>query len=151
MKFKDAPSRARRIVEEDDVIVSTVRTYLKAIAVIPSNNKPIIVSTGFITLKAKKDVLPKFLKYLALQEKFISQVQSRSCGVSYPAINSSDVISIKVPVPTIEIQKEIVDFLEQKCDFINNIIKEKEIFINQLEEYKKSLIYEYVTGKKQLN
>ena len=71
--FKDAPSRARRVTKKNDVIISTVRTYLKAIAKI--NEDVLIVSTGFIVLRPQK-VHNQFLSYGALSESFISDVKS---------------------------------------------------------------------------
>ena len=95
LKFKNAPSRARRIVKKDDVILSTVRTYLKATASIPENDHPIIVSTGFITFRAKTEILSLYLKYAIQCDVFISDVESRSIGISYPAITSTEVIQMK--------------------------------------------------------
>ena len=150
MKFKDAPSRARRVVKKDDVILSTVRTYLKATAAIPSNNYPVIVSTGFITLTAKKELFPNYLKYAIQYDGFISDVESRSVGISYPAINSTEAVRIKIIVPPINEQKEISLFLDKKCTDIDEAINDKKQQLETLEQYKKSLIYEYVTGKKEV-
>lgn len=61
--FKDAPSRARRIVHEGDTIISTVRTYLKAIAYIEKNFAGSIASTGFAVLTPRENIFPKFLYY----------------------------------------------------------------------------------------
>ena len=57
---------------------------------------------------------------------------------------------IKVPVPPIEEQHRIVDFLDTKCARIDSIVEDKQKQISTLDEYKKSLIYEYVTGKKEV-
>ena len=100
MKFKDAPSRARRIVKADDVILSTVRTYLKAVATIKENSERLIASTGFIVLRAKPgEVLSRFLNYSVLSEAFISLVEAKSVGISYPAINASSIVDIAIPLP----------------------------------------------------
>ena len=64
-------------------------------------------------------------------------------GMSADAIKNSPII-----YTSISTQKEIIAFLDSKCAEIDNIILEKEKLITNLEEYKKSLIYEYVTGKK---
>lgn len=148
MVFEGAPSRARRIVNKDDVIVSTVRTYLKAVAQIPSFEVPIIVSTGFVVLTAKSNrILPSFLGYAVKSEVFIESVQMNSYGISYPAIKSSEVVNLKVAVPSLQEQSEIVAYLDKKCAAIDSA-KERHIqLITKLEEYKKSLIYNAVTGK----
>ena len=150
LKFKNAPSRARRIVKKDDVILSTVRTYLKATASIPENNHPIIVSTGFITFRAKTQILSQYLKYAIQCDVFISDVESRSVGISYPAITSTEVMQMKILVPPLNEQKEIAEFLDKKCEKIDRLNENYTKQITTLKEYKKSLIYECVTGKKEI-
>ncbi|MEE3744409.1 restriction endonuclease subunit S [Campylobacter porcelli] len=150
LKFKNAPSRARRIVKKDDVILSTVRTYLKATASIPENDHPIIVSTGFITFRAKTEILSLYLKYAIQCDVFISDVESRSIGISYPAITSTEVIQMKILVPPLNEQKEIAEFLDKKCEKIDRLNENYTKQIATLKEYKKSLIYECVTGKKEI-
>ena len=63
---------------------------------------------------------------------------------------SSEFRSIKVPVPTKTEQEEIADFLDKRTTEIDSLISEKESLINDLEAYKKSLIYEVVTGKRRV-
>ena len=75
LKFKDAPSRARRIVRKDDIIVSTVRTYLKAIADIKESDNMQIASTGFMVIRAK-GINPVYLKHSMLSESFIGMVEA---------------------------------------------------------------------------
>ena len=100
MYFKDSPSRARRIVKKDDIIVSTVRTYLKAIAVIP-DKKDVIVSTGFAVL-TPRNINSSFLAYLTKSNYFVNLVSAHSVGVSYPAINSSVLVNLKIVIPPTE-------------------------------------------------
>ena len=150
MCFKDAPSRAKRIVHKDDVILSTVRTYLKATATIPENEMPIIVSTGFIAMTANKEIDSKYLKYIVQFDAFVSEVESRSTGVSYPAITPSEVVKIKIILPPFNEQVEIANHLDAKCAEIDTVIADKKAQLETLAEYKKSLIYEYVTGKKEV-
>ena len=64
--------------------------------------------------------------------------------------SSSKVLAFTIPLPSIDEQNEIVDYLKEKCGCIENVIFKKEQFISELENYKKSLIYEYVTGKKEV-
>lgn len=147
-KFKTAPSRARRIVKRGDIIVSTVRTYLKAIAVI-SDDDNVIVSTGFAVL-SPKNIHNEYLGWVLKSDYFTDLVSSRSTGISYPAINSSDLINFKIPVPPIDEQISISKFISSKCKYVDELIKNKECIVDELEKYKKSVIYEYVTGKKEV-
>ena len=146
--FRNAPSRARRIVKKGDIIVSTVRTYLKAIAIIDDEINT-IVSTGFAVLEPY-EINKEYLGWVLKSDYFTDMVSSRSNGISYPAINSSDLINFKIPIPNNTIQNKIAKFLNEKCNAIDKLIKNKQKIIVELESYKKSLIYEYVTGKKEV-
>lgn len=141
--FFNAPSRARRIVKCEDVIISTVRTYLRAIAVI-DDDTDVIVSTGFAVLRPKK-IVPNFLGYALKSSSFIENVISNSYGVSYPAINSSDLVRLHIPVPSQTEQQQIVHFLDRKCTAIDTAIEKTKKSIEKLEEYKKAVITKAVT------
>lgn len=145
LKFSKAPSRARRLVKTGDVILSTVRTYLKATAQIPENVYPVVVSTGYLTLRANKQIIPDFLKYSVQQDAFISEIEAKSSGVSYPAINTSEAVRTNVIVPPVQEQHRIADFLDAKCARIDSIRKNVEAEIEALKQYKKSVITEAVT------
>lgn len=147
MYFENAPSRARRIVKKNDTIISTVRTYLKAIYHFEDDSKDLIVSTGFAVIEAGKEINPKFFYYLSLSENFIDSIVSNSYGVSYPAINESFLMTLPAWYPKIETQKEIVVFLDRETVKINGIIKKVEIQIEKLQEYRQALISNAVTGK----
>lgn len=149
MNFKDAPSRARRVVKKGDVIISSVRTYLKAVALIEKSEIQQIASTGFVVLRANR-IDPLYLYYAVLSDRFISTVEANSTGMSYPAINASKLVSFKIPVPPKDEQERISCFLNDKCKMIGELIKEKEKLISDLELYKRSLIYETVTGKRKV-
>ncbi|MPL75072.1 hypothetical protein SDC9_20893 [bioreactor metagenome] len=146
MNFASAPSRARRIVQKGDVILSTVRTYLKAVATIEEFVTPQIVSTGFIVLRAKEQaILARFLYFAILSENFISEVEAHSVGISYPAINASSIVTFKIPTPSLSIQSKIVSYLDAKCGKIDSIITREKAIIKKLKEYKLSMITETVT------
>ena len=151
MAFKNAPSRARRIVKNKDTIVSTVRTYLKAVALIENLSFPTVASTGFIVLRPREEMIDSYyLSYVVQSSIFVDEVEARSTGVSYPAISSTEIVDIKIPVPAIEEQINISNYLSRKCGCIDKSIEAKQQQLTTLEEYKKSLIYEYVTGKKEV-
>ena len=151
MIFKDAPSRARRIVKKDDVIISSVRTYLRAIARIEESEIPQIASTGFVVFSSKpQKILPRFLFYAISSESFVGKVEANSVGISYPAINASQIANFKIPLPSLSEQESIAKMLDSKCTQIDSLITEKESLIADLTEYKKSLIFEVVTGKRSI-
>lgn len=148
-EFKDAPSRARRITRIGDVIVSTVRTYLKAIASI--KDEGLIVSTGFCVIRPHDILNKKYLEYFCKSDSFSACVTSNSQGISYPAINASKLMSFNIPRPPHNTQEQIATYLDRKCSIIDRLINLKQSKIEKLNQYKKSLIYEYVTGKKEVS
>ena len=143
MVFEDCPSRARRIVKKGDIIISTVRTYLKAIAEITDDND-VVVSTGFAVIRAK-NIFDKYLKYVLLNSYFVDTVASLSVGVSYPAINTSTMMNIKITIPTFDTQRRIADYLDHKTAAIDTLIADKQKMIELLKERRQAIISEAVT------
>lgn len=145
MIFKDAPSRARRIVRDGDVIVSTVRTYLEAIA--PINNPPenLIVSTGFAVIRPNQYLYKSFASYCLRAKGFIKEVVARSVGVSYPAINSSDLVNITIPSIEYVEQVKIANFLDHETAKIDSLIAKQEKLIELLKEKRQAVISHAVT------
>lgn len=147
MLFKEAPSRARRIIHTNDTIISTVRTYLKAIAYIDEKYDNHICSTGFAVITPKNNIDPKFLFYILHSENFICKVERISTGANYPAITANKLINLKCLMPSLQEQKNIIKYIENIEVTINKLIENKNNLINKLEEYKKSLISFAVTGQ----
>ena len=145
--FGNAPSRARRVVKDGDVIVSTVRTYLRAIAPIVDPKDNLIVSTGFAVVRPK--LIDKgYLSFSLRSFYFINRVVSFSTGVSYPAITSTILAKIKIPIPpSLNEQAEISNYLNLKIEGFNNIEKKVQNLISKLQEYRTALISAAVTGK----
>lgn len=149
-RFKDAPSRARRIATEGDILISTVRTYLKAITRVEKQIENLIVSTGFAVLRPR-EINSKYLGFIALSNFFIDETIANSVGVSYPAINSSQIGEFKIPIPPLNEQEEIVQLIETEIEKIKGVITKIEQELTLINEYRTSLINEVVTGKITLN
>jgi type I restriction enzyme, S subunit len=145
--FKDAPSRARRIAKIGDTVISTVRTYLKAIDFIDQVKSSYIYSTGFAILQPKDYIYPEFLGYFVRSDAFTEQVTVNSKGMSYPAINSTDIGRLTVVHCNAVEQKQIVEYIECNNSKIATAITLKEQEIEKLKEYKATLINSAVTGK----
>lgn len=145
LRFGEAPSRARRIVKNGDVIVSTVRTYLRAIAPVKNPEPNLVVSTGFAVIRSKDRLDPHFSPYVLSAAHFIEQVIARSVGVSYPAINASDLVRIPVPLPTLVEQSAIASFLDHETAKIDSLIAEQEKLIELLKEKRSAVISHAVT------
>ncbi len=123
--FQEAPSRARRLVRSGDTIVSTVRTYLRAVAFI-DEAKELVVSTGFATLTPREGIEPRFLYWLVRGSDFIETVVSRSVGVSYPAITATELGAVDVSVPPPAQQRRVAAFLDSATERIDELIGEQE-------------------------
>ncbi|WP_431471858.1 restriction endonuclease subunit S [Nonlabens sp. SCSIO 43208] len=145
--FKDAPSRARRIAKSGDTVISTVRTYLKAIDFVGVEKSNFIYSTGFAVLEPKKFMHPQFIASFVRSDAFTEQVTVNSKGMSYPAINSTDLSRLFVVHPEKSEQQEIAEYIETASTKIETAIGLKEQEIEKLQEYKSSLINSVVTGK----
>jgi type I restriction enzyme S subunit len=143
--FENAPSRARRKVKDGDIIVSTVRTYLKAIACIRDPEPNLIASTGFVVVRPKGFMASGFLGYLLTASYFIEQVLARSTGVSYPAINASELVSIAVAFPPLDEQNAIASFLDRETSKIDALVSEQRRLVELLKEKRQAVISHAVT------
>jgi len=143
--FEKAPSRARRKVQNGDIIISTVRTYLKAIAPIINPEPNLIVSTGFAVIHPIKDLQSHFASFAFTAPYFIENVVANSTGVSYPAINASEIGNMKITVPPSSEQSAIAAFLDRETARIDALIEKKERQIALLQEKRAALISHAVT------
>lgn len=145
-RFENAPSRARRIVKHGDVIISTVRTYLQAIAPIENPPKNLIVSTGFAVVRPISNELDMgFCKYVLRENSFLSEVEKRSVGVSYPAINSSELGDIFIKIAPLPTQRRIAAYLDRETAHIDTLIAAKERLLLLMAEKRQALIARAVT------
>lgn len=151
IEFSSAPSRARRKVEQGDTIVSTVRTYLKAIAYVHEAGEDIVVSTGFAVVSPRRPlVMDKFLNHFLRSHFVIEKISSLSTGVGYPAIDSTRLSCIPIIIPSKEEQAAISEYLDAQCKRIMNLRDGITQQIEILEKYRQSLIHECVTGKRRI-
>ena len=144
MVFEDSPSRARRLVRDGDTIVSTVRTYLRAIAPITDPSPTMVVSTGFAVIRPRA-LDPGFSAWVLRGHGFVEEVVARSVGVSYPAINAPELGNIPIAVPPIVEQRGIAAFLDRETERIDSLIAKKRLLIERLQEYRTALITRTVT------
>ena len=144
MAFEDAPSRARRKASTGDVVVSTVRTYLKAVAAVTDEYADCIFSTGFAVLRARQ-LEQSFLKWMILNELLIQSIEAHSEGLSYPAINASALVKLKSVIPPPEEQATIAATLDRETTRIDALVEKKTRFIELLKEKRQALITHAVT------
>lgn len=143
--FRTAPSRARRIVTKGDVVVSTVRPNLKGFFIVKEDKKDLIASTGFAVLTPKESN-SEYLLSCFFSQIIGKQFYSLVVGSSYPAVNSSDVARLKLPLPPLAEQKKIAEIL---CTWDDAIEKQSKL-IEKLELRKRGLMQRLLTGKTRL-
>lgn len=108
----EAPSRARRVIRNGDVLFSTVRTYLKNIAIVPPELDGQITSTGIAVLRASEAVDARYIFNLVRSDEFIRSVSLKQDGTLYPAITDNDLLTHKIKLPPLAEQKRIVAKLD---------------------------------------
>ena len=126
----EAPSRAQRVLEKEDVLFQMVRPY-QMNNLYFDREGDYVASTGYAQIRTTQS--PMFIfQYLHFQ-KFVDRVIERCTGTSYPAINSTDLSNIEISFPTIPEQKRIASFFEVLDKKISELKQKK----NLLEQYKK--------------
>lgn len=106
----EAPSRAKMIVRNGDIIVSTTRPHRGAIATIVCPDTQVqIASTGFCVLRdlKREDVLKEYLQWILLDDYVLLQMLQRSSGGNYPAISGDELKNVEIPIPDIDVQTQI--------------------------------------------
>lgn len=110
-----------------------------------------LVSPAYIRFTPrKKDSFNKFVYYYLMSMYYNCVFNNLGGNGVRSALNASDMGRLMIPYPKIETQHQIATYLDQKCTQIDNLIAIKQQKIEKLQQYKKSLIYEYVTGKKEI-
>ena len=142
--FRNAPSRARRIVQKGDVLISTVRTYLRAIADIDWNAENVIASTGFAVFTPNRSINPRYMAYTVKSSEVINQICRMSKGVSYPAIQAPIISSVDIPFYPLTKQEVIAAYLDKECGKIGKEISLLERKADCYRRLKRSLINQAV-------
>lgn len=146
---ENAPSRARQIVKVGDILFSTVRTYLKNIALITDaqyNNQ--IASTGFCVIRPNLQMtLPKFIFYKTLSSEFLTPLNVKQRGSSYPAVRDGDVLSSKILLPSLPEQKTIVEKIEKAFTCADNAQAAISAALEQAKQLKQSILKRAFEGR----
>lgn len=128
------------------IIYSKIRPVLNKVIIAPYDG---LCSADMYPIETKQNT--RFLKYAMLSSRFVYQVDMITRDrIKMPKINQDELGNIKVLIPELDEQDRIADYLDGKCAEIDKVIADKRKLLTLLDEYKKSLIYEYVTGKKEV-
>lgn len=123
---KEAPSRARKIVRENDAILSTTRPNLNAVAVVPKELDSEICSTGFCVLRSTELIDATYLFLFLRSGGFVETLSDLVKGALYPAVTDSQVMSQKIPLPPLPEQKRIAAILTERLAAVERARKASE-------------------------
>lgn len=122
LAVEEAPGRARQLVQTGDVLVSTVRPNLNAVALVESELNGATASTGFCVLRPNRLIIePGLLFAWVRNQLFIDELTSLAKGASYPAVTDNIVKALKMPVPPFEEQKRIVALLDAATERVSEL------------------------------
>ncbi|WP_170126812.1 restriction endonuclease subunit S [Helicobacter anseris] len=142
-----APSRAKREVKEGDTLFSMVRPYLKNIAFVDLEFSHCVASTGFYVCRPKSNLLPKYLFFLMISPLVVNGLNQFMRGDNSPSIRSHDLENFSIPLPPLEIQREIVEILESKLEKIASAKSLLESSLKECETYRLSLLESAFKGE----
>lgn len=132
-----APSRAKMIVRENDIIISTTRPHRGAISLIDKGKDKFIASTGFAILRRVKleNVQKEYLLFFLRTQLSLKQMLQRSSGGNYPAITSEELGKVKIPIPTKEIQNKIVELMDSAYEQKHQKEQEAQKLLDSINDY----------------
>jgi type I restriction enzyme S subunit len=132
----EAPSRARQLVRVGDVLVSTVRPNLNAVARVPSEFDGATASTGFCVLRPRSMQLDgRYLYQWVKSPRFVSDMVRKATGASYPAVSDRIICESKIPLPPLSEQRRIAEILD-KADALR---AKRRVAIAQLDSFTQSI------------
>lgn len=136
-------------VEKNDIVFNKYKAHSGVFFVSPYNG---IVTFNYSVYRCKGGNIPKFYEHIFKTEGCIGEFrkQMRGVGESISPLYTKDLFSINLYTLPISEQQAIADYLDEKCADIDSLIQTKQSKIDSLKEYKKSIIYEYVTGKREV-
>lgn len=136
----EAPSRAKKIINRNDILISTVRPNLKNIALfdIETENKA-IASTGFCILRTKTKLNTLYLFNVLLSNSFTNELSKKEIGANYPAVTENDIKNVKIALPPLTLQNEFAEFATK----IDKLKFEVEKSLKEMENLYDSLMQKF--------
>lgn len=146
---KAVKAEGYKVVYENDIVVNIILAWMGAIGRSAYDG---VTSPAYEIYKPNENVCSRYYHYLYRTKPFSAECYKYGRGIMAMRWRtySSEFKSIKVPVPPYIEQCQIADYLDSKCEMLDKTIADRNKAIDKLQEYKKSLIYEVVTGKKEV-
>ncbi len=148
-KWSEAPSRAQQIIKKGDVLFSTVRTYLKNIAMVDREEyENQICSSGFTVIRGWNGMFhQKIFFYYSISNRFLNALNKLQTGTSYPAVRDEDVFNQPFPLPPLPEQHVIVEIIEEKLSSLDHAVEELKKAKEGLATYRQSVLKWAFEGK----
>lgn len=144
----NAPSRARRLARPGDVVVSTVRTYLRAIAPVPVSTDNLVFSTGFCVVRPHAGISDgRYINYLLTSDQVVDEIVADSTGTSYPATSPTKIARLRVPAPPLPTQRAIADYLDWETAEIDGMRADLDEMERLLTERRSAVIERLLLGE----
>lgn len=148
-RLEDIPSSKDVVLKEGDIIIVRSGAYAGDIAYITKEWEGALAGYDMIISITK--IHSKFVSYALLSEYVLkAQLYLSRMRSAQPHLNAEEVGETTVVIPPLDEQQQIADYLDKKCSEIDNLITQKQHLLTEIESYKKSLIYECVTGKREV-
>ena len=141
LSFAEAPSRARRRARAGDILVSTVRPYLRNFARVRESLSNLVVSTGYAVIRPRDEVDGRFLYQHVLSDGFVEFLKPRMSGSNYPAVKGDDVEAYTLSVPPLAEQRKIAAILSS----VDDAIEKTQAVIDQVQVVKRGLMQTLLT------
>lgn len=140
--FGTSPSRARRRVQEGDLLFGTVRPANRSHGYVPQRIGELVASTGFAVVRPYRSISdPRFLLHLILGSDIGTQARQAEVGSNYPAVNERDLARFEVSLPPLPEQRRIAEIL----DTLDEAIRKTEQVIAKLQQMKQGLLHDLLT------
>ncbi|MDO4410070.1 MAG: restriction endonuclease subunit S [Akkermansia sp.] len=141
------------ILQLDDIVVGLDRPWISEgtrITRMTEKDLPSLLLQRVCRIRVKASMDSRWVFLGIASNAFKESLSTETTGISVPHISTKQIGDFIVALPSMETQKEICDFIDKKRSQIDRLITSKQAKIEKLEQYKRSLIYEYVTGKKEV-
>lgn len=132
-----------------DILVIKLGASTGQVAIVETTDR-FNIWVPLAAVRCNEKANPYFVYYAFQSDYFLKQMEMSWTYGTQQTLGVKSIERLRIMLPTLDEQKEIVSYLKSKCDSIDAAVKNKENLINKLAEYKKSLIYEVVTGKKEV-
>ena len=146
INVENAPSRAKQIIHEKDVLFATTRPTQKRVCIVEREFDNQICSTGFCVLRPQACLESKYLFYCLLSDDYYSYIKPLEKGANYPAVTDGDVKNYEISLPPLSVQKEIVARLDKLSENVKRLEANYKQIIADCDELKKSILKKTFEG-----